>query len=83
MQERLAGKVALITGGAAGMGEAHVRLFAAHGARVVAADIQDELGHKVAADLNNRGAQAMYVHLDTSSEDDWAAAVARTVERFG
>jgi cyclopentanol dehydrogenase len=83
MQERLAGKVALITGGAAGMGEAHVRLFAAHGAGVVAADIQDELGRRVVDDLNRGGAQALYVHLDTSREQDWTAAVARTVERFG
>jgi NAD(P)-dependent dehydrogenase (short-subunit alcohol dehydrogenase family) len=83
MQERLAGKVALITGGAAGMGEAHVRLFAAHGAKVVAADIQDELGRRVVDDLNNRDAQALYVHLDTSREQDWTGAVAQTVERFG
>ena len=48
MAGRLAGKVALITGGAAGMGAAFVRVFAAEGAKVVAADIQDELGRKVA-----------------------------------
>ncbi len=83
MRERLAGKVALITGGAAGMGEAHVRLFAAHGAKVVAADIQDELGRKVVGDVVKTGAAAIYVHLDTSSEADWADAVAHTVKRFG
>src|SRR5580704_14970864 len=83
MAGRLAGKVALITGGAAGMGEAHVRLFAAHGAKVVAADIQDELGCKVADDLVKTGAEAIYVHLDTSLEADWTAAVAETVKRFG
>jgi len=47
MAGRLSGKVALITGGAAGMGAAFVRVFAAEGAKVVAADIQDELGPKV------------------------------------
>ncbi len=83
MQGRLAGKVALITGGAAGMGEAHVRLFAAHGAKVVAADIQDDLGRKVVADVVKSGAEAIYLHLDTSSEADWANAVAQTVKRFG
>jgi NAD(P)-dependent dehydrogenase (short-subunit alcohol dehydrogenase family) len=83
MQRRLADKVALITGGAAGMGEAHVRLFAAHGAKVVAADIQDDLGRKVVADVVESGGEAIYVHLDTSSETGWANAVAQTVTRFG
>jgi len=83
MQGRLAGKVALITGGAAGMGEAHVRLFAAHGAKVVAADIQDALGRMVVDDLIKSGSEAIYVHLDTSSEADWADGVAQAVKRFG
>ncbi len=83
MAGRLAGKVALITGGAAGMGAAFVRLFAAEGAKVVAADIQDELGRKVAEDVNRTGAQALYVHLDTSRQRDWTNAVAETVARFG
>jgi NAD(P)-dependent dehydrogenase (short-subunit alcohol dehydrogenase family) len=83
MAGRLAGKVALITGGAAGMGAAFVRVFAAEGAKVVAADIQDELGRKVAEDVNRTGGQALYVHLDTSRQRDWTAAVAQTVARFG
>jgi NAD(P)-dependent dehydrogenase (short-subunit alcohol dehydrogenase family) len=83
MAGRLAGKVALITGGAAGMGAAFVRVFAAEGAKVVAADIQDELGRKVAEDVNRTGAQAIYVHLDTSRLRDWTNAVAETVNRFG
>ena len=65
------------------MGEAPVRLFAAHGAKVVAADIQDDLGRKVVADVVKSGAEAIYLHLDTSSEADWANAVAQTVKRFG
>lgn len=83
MAGRLAGKVALITGGAAGMGAAFVRVFAAEGAKVVAADIQDELGRKVAEDVNRAGGEALYVHLDTSQQADWDNAVAQTVQRFG
>ncbi len=83
MAGRLSGKVALITGGAAGMGAAFVRVFAAEGAKVAAADIQDELGRKVADDVNRAGGEAIYVHLDTSQPGDWADAIALTVKRFG
>lgn len=80
MGNRLANKVAIVTGGARGIGEAAARLFVAEGAKVVIADVLDEVGQAVAADL---GANAMYAHLDVSNEDDWAAVVASTVERFG
>jgi NAD(P)-dependent dehydrogenase (short-subunit alcohol dehydrogenase family) len=77
---RLPGKVALITGGASGIGEATVRLFWAEGAAVVIADIQDERGHRLASELGNRTA---YTHTDVSREADVQAAVAETVRRFG
>jgi NAD(P)-dependent dehydrogenase (short-subunit alcohol dehydrogenase family) len=83
MAGRLAGKVALITGGAAGMGAAFVRVFAAEGAKVAAADIQDELGRKVAEDVNRAGGEAIYLHLNTGEQRDWVDAVAQTVRRFG
>jgi NAD(P)-dependent dehydrogenase (short-subunit alcohol dehydrogenase family) len=77
---RLASKAALITGGASGIGEATVRLFVAEGATVTIADIDDERGPRLAAEL---GARATYVHTDVSREADVEAAVARTVQRFG
>jgi NAD(P)-dependent dehydrogenase (short-subunit alcohol dehydrogenase family) len=77
---RLANKVALITGGASGIGEATVRLFATEGAAVVIADLQDERGRRVAAEL---GARAAYVHADVSREADVQAAVAEAERRFG
>jgi NAD(P)-dependent dehydrogenase (short-subunit alcohol dehydrogenase family) len=77
---RLANKVALITGGASGIGEATVRLFVAEGAAVVIADLQDERGSRVAAEL---GSRAAYVHADVSREADVQAAVAETERRFG
>ncbi|MFE0024498.1 glucose 1-dehydrogenase [Amycolatopsis sp. NPDC059021] len=80
MTGRLDGKVALVTGGARGQGEAAVRAFVAEGARVVIADILDEDGEKVAADL---GDAAVYQHLDVGSEADWEAAIARTQAEFG
>jgi len=76
---RLAGKVALITGGASGIGEASVRLFVEEGAAVVIADIQDDRGRKLAAELGKRAA---YVHADVSREADVSAAIAETVTRF-
>jgi NAD(P)-dependent dehydrogenase (short-subunit alcohol dehydrogenase family) len=77
---RLAGKAALITGGASGIGEATVRLFVAEGASVAIADIQDERGRRLAAELGDRAA---YVRTDVSREPDVQAAVAETVRRFG
>jgi 3alpha(or 20beta)-hydroxysteroid dehydrogenase len=78
---RLDGKVALITGGARGMGKSHVRHFVAEGARVVFGDVRDDQGRYVAAKLDEQSCR--YVHLDVSSEDDWAVAVAATEETFG
>jgi NAD(P)-dependent dehydrogenase (short-subunit alcohol dehydrogenase family) len=77
---RLANKVALITGGASGIGEGTVRLFAREGASVVIADILDEQGKRLAAEL---GARVAYVRTDVSREPDVQSAVAETVKRFG
>jgi 3alpha(or 20beta)-hydroxysteroid dehydrogenase len=77
---RLDGKVALITGGARGMGESHVRQFVAEGACVVFGDVLDDKGKVVAESL---GDSVRYVHHDVTSEDEWAAAVALTVGTFG
>jgi 3alpha(or 20beta)-hydroxysteroid dehydrogenase len=78
---RLDGKVALITGGARGMGKSHVRHFVAEGARVVFGDVLDDRGEHVAAKLG--GQSCRYVHHDVTSETQWAAAVAATAEAFG
>ncbi len=80
MSGRLAGKVALVTGAARGQGEAEARLFVAEGASVVLADVLDNDGEKVAAEL---GDASRYVHLDVSSEAEWTAAVEATQESFG
>ncbi|XP_004506206.1 borneol dehydrogenase, mitochondrial-like [Cicer arietinum] len=78
---RLEGKVALITGGASGIGEATARLFSKHGAQVVIADIQDEMGHSICKDLNK--STASYVHCDTTKEKDIENAVNTTVSKYG
>jgi cyclopentanol dehydrogenase len=80
---RLAGKAALISGGARGMGAAEARLFAREGARVVIGDVLDAEAHAVEADIRAKGGEAVFVHLDVTSEADWQRAVGSTVERFG
>lgn len=77
---RLQGKVAVITGGASGIGKASVERFVAEGARVVIADIMDERGKALADALGERVA---YLRVDVSREDDVKAAVDHAVERFG
>jgi NAD(P)-dependent dehydrogenase (short-subunit alcohol dehydrogenase family) len=85
MTGRLEGKVALITGGASGIGGAHARIFAAEGAKVLIGDIQDEMGQKVANDIGitNSGGQASYTHLDVTSENSWRDAVSKAVNLYG
>ncbi|SDL13558.1 SDR family NAD(P)-dependent oxidoreductase [Streptomyces indicus] len=77
---KLDGRVVLITGAARGQGEQEARLFAAEGAQVVLADVLDEQGEAVAKEI---GDSAVYVHLDVSREDQWAAAAERAKEAFG
>ncbi|MGE0823219.1 MAG: glucose 1-dehydrogenase [Candidatus Binatia bacterium] len=83
MAGRLAGKVALISGGASGIGAAHVRIFVAEGAKVVAGDIQEEQGKAVVAEVNTAGGEAVFVRLDVSKAEDWDNAVKTAVSHFG
>ncbi|HIN05345.1 MAG TPA: glucose 1-dehydrogenase [Dehalococcoidia bacterium] len=80
---RLEGKVALITGGARGQGAAEARVFAKEGAKVVIADILDGDGEKLAAEIGEAGGDALFIHLDVTSEDQWQSAISETVSRFG
>ena len=80
---RLGGKVALISGGARGIGAATARLFAREGARVVIGDLLEAEGRRVEAELSAPGGHALYVPLDVTSESAWERAVAAAVSRFG
>ncbi|OLT38033.1 3-alpha-hydroxysteroid dehydrogenase [Actinomadura sp. CNU-125] len=77
---QLDGKVALITGGARGMGKAHVRRFVAEGAKVVFGDVLEEEGAKLAADI---GDDVRFVRMDVTNPDDWENAVRTAVDAFG
>ncbi|ARJ07689.1 3-alpha-(or 20-beta)-hydroxysteroid dehydrogenase [Cnuibacter physcomitrellae] len=80
MTKRLEGKVALISGGAQGMGASHARAIVSEGGRVVIGDIDESAAAAVLAEL---GDDIAFVRLDVSSTDEWDAAVRTAVERFG
>ena len=80
MPGRIDGKVAVITGGASGIGEGSVRLFAGEGGRVVVADIQDDRGHALVESI---GGDTTYIHADVSVEADVQGAVAHAIDRYG
>ena len=78
---RVAGKVALVSGGARGMGASHARRLADQGAKVVIGDLLDGEGTELVTELGEDN--ALFVHLDVTNFDSWTAAVDATVERFG
>ena len=80
---RLAGKVALISGGARGMGAAEARLFAREGAQVVIGDVLEAEGRSVEAEIKAKGGEAVFAQLDVTSESDWQRAVEIAQSRFG
>ncbi|GAB4832248.1 Zeaxanthin epoxidase, chloroplastic [Ancistrocladus abbreviatus] len=80
--QRLLGKVAMVTGGAMGIGESIVRLLHKHGAKVCIADIEDEAGQRVCQSVCD-DSNVCFVHCDVTVEDDVSHAINFTVERFG
>jgi NAD(P)-dependent dehydrogenase (short-subunit alcohol dehydrogenase family) len=80
---RLDGKVALISGAARGIGGETARLMVEAGAKVGVADVLDERGRETVRALENAGGEALYLHLDVTSEEAWSAAIAAIVGRFG
>ncbi|KAH7854215.1 hypothetical protein Vadar_011439 [Vaccinium darrowii] len=80
--KRLEGKVAVITGGASGIGESSARLFVQHGAKVVIADIQDELAHSLCESIGHNEAIS-YVHCDVSRDSDVRNVVETAINKYG
>jgi 3(or 17)beta-hydroxysteroid dehydrogenase len=80
---RLDGKVAFISGAARGIGAATAQLMVEAGAKVAIADVLDERGRETAQTLAGTGEAVLYLHLDVTREEDWTAAIAATVARFG
>ena len=80
---RLENKVALISGGARGMGAVEAKLFAEEGAKVIIGDILEEEGRKVEAEINEAGGECVFVSLDVRSEEAWQNAVNEAVSRYG
>jgi len=80
---RLDGKIALITGGASGMGASMARIFAGEGAKVVVADMLEDEGQKVVGEITRANGAAIFQRLDVSSEAEWQAAIAATLAAYG
>ncbi|GMH26352.1 hypothetical protein Nepgr_028195 [Nepenthes gracilis] len=79
--KRLEGKVAIITGGASGMGAYTAKLFVCHGAKVIVADVQDDLGASLCNDIASENIS--YVHCDVSSETDVRNLVDIAISKYG
>ncbi|WP_198971906.1 SDR family NAD(P)-dependent oxidoreductase [Xylophilus sp. ASV27] len=83
MAARLKGKVAIVTGGASGIGLATVKKFLEEGAKVVMADIAEELGQSEAAALQSEGKPVVFRNIDISSGTQWKALIAETLKTHG
>ena len=80
---RIEGKIAIVTGGASGIGEATARLFVSEGAKVVIADIDDEKGNALEAELNHDGEVARYRQFDVTQESRWIEVVGEVMDTWG
>ena len=80
---RLQGNIALISGGARGMGAVEAKQFAREGARVVIGDVLEDEGRKTEAEINETGGECLFVRLDVTNEANWREAVSAAVSRFG
>lgn len=81
--DRVRDKIAIVTGGALGLGAAAARPLAREGAKVVITDIKDSEGEAVAKSIAEAGGKALYLHHDVASEDEWKSVIQRTIKEFG
>jgi 3(or 17)beta-hydroxysteroid dehydrogenase len=80
---RVQDKVALVTGGASGIGEASARLLAHEGAKVVLSDLQRDAGERIAEEIRGNGGAAFFLPHDVTDEEEWQQVIAATVEEYG
>ena len=80
---RVAGKVAIVTGAASGLGKATALLLAKEGAKTVVSDINEADGRKVAAEIKREGGEAIFVKHDVTSESSWSSVIEKTLAGFG
>jgi NAD(P)-dependent dehydrogenase (short-subunit alcohol dehydrogenase family) len=80
---KLADRVAVVTGGGSGIGEASAKCLAAHGAAVSVVDISEDNAVRVAAAITSRGGRALAIHADVSDEAQWLAIIGRTMDEWG
>ncbi len=83
MAGRVQGKIALITGGASGIGRGCALMLAKEGAVIVVTDLQDDAGKDCVAKIKQAGGDAVYLHHDVTNEGDWESVIAETKKRFG
>ncbi len=83
MEQKLAGKVAIITGAARGQGAAEARMLASAGASVIIGDVLDQQGEALATEIKTSGGKAEFRHLDVATEEGWAGIVAFAKTTFG
>ncbi|HZK26642.1 MAG TPA: glucose 1-dehydrogenase [Thermoclostridium sp.] len=80
---RLENKVAIITGGALGIGEASAELFAKEGAKVVVADINETEGRRLVDSIKKDGGEAIFLKLDVADEENWKEVISETIKKYG
>jgi NAD(P)-dependent dehydrogenase (short-subunit alcohol dehydrogenase family) len=83
MAGRVQGKIALVTGGASGIGRGCALMLAREGATIVVTDLQDDAGKDCVAKIKQAGGDAVYLHHDVTNEGDWESVIAETKKRFG
>lgn len=83
MAQRLTGKIALVTGGASGIGSGIARVFASENATVIVGDLNEQAGQKIVASIREDGGNASFVHLDVTSSDSWSSAIDWVVATHG
>ncbi|UPS91294.1 SDR family oxidoreductase [Bizionia sp. M204] len=81
--DRVKNKVAIVTGGASGLGKSSAILLAREGAKIVVTDVDEENGKKVVQDIKSNGGEAIFIKQDVSKEDEWKMVIDRTLKTYG